>query len=95
MRWRARLRRYHAFPTVGVFAAFSDLFAGNLSGAATFAQNTAIGYANSEVMKTSIGDTLGQIEGDLPASMQNILDNGGAAPNSVTDTIQPATGIYH
>jgi hypothetical protein len=95
-RWRARLVRYHGFPTVGVIGAFQSLFSGNLSAAATFAGESAAGYANSQLMKTAIGNSLGQIEGDLPTTVQNILDNGGAASNSVTDmNVKPATGIYH
>jgi hypothetical protein len=95
LRWRARIRRYHGFPEVGVFNAFHDLFSGNLSGAATFAEQTAAGYANSELMKTAIGDALGEIEGNLSQNVQNILENGGASENTVTDTIPPAKLIYH
>jgi hypothetical protein len=95
-RWRARLVRYHGFPTVGVIGAFQSLFSGNLSAAATFAGESVAGYANSELMKTAIGDSLGELEGDLPGTVQNILDNGGAASNNVTDmNIEPATGIFH
>jgi hypothetical protein len=96
MRWRARLRRFHGFPKIGVVSAFQDLFSGNLLGAAQFAGETAAGYANTELMKTSIGTALGDIESNLPENVQNILENGGASENTVTDTnIKPATGIYH
>jgi hypothetical protein len=95
-RWRARLVRYHAFPTVGVLGAFQSLFTGNLSGAATFAGESMAGYANSELMKTSIGSAVGDIESDLPQTVQNILTNGGAASNNVTDMhVEPTKGIYH
>jgi hypothetical protein len=95
-RWRARLVRYHGFPTVGVIGAFQSLFSGNLSAAATFAGESVAGYANSELMKTAVGNSLSQLEGDLPGTVQNILDNGGAASNNVTDmNIEPSTGIYH
>jgi hypothetical protein len=102
MRWRARLRRYHTFPTVGVFQAVAGLFQGNMTAALKFAGQTLAGYGNSLLMKTEMANQLGQLEQQLPAEWQNVLTNGGAADNSVTDVGTPienvpgvTTGIYH
>jgi hypothetical protein len=102
MRWRARLRRYHTFPTVGVFEAIGGLFTGNMSAALKFAGQTLAGYGNSLLMKTQMSSQLGQLEQQLPAEWQNVLTNGGTADNTVTDPGSPienvpgsVTGIYH